>query len=84
MFKLGDNAIFKVKKLQIFKEESKINIIKEEIKDSETVCVICFENSRNTVLWPCKHSVICIDCSEHLKICPICRTSIESVIKIEW
>ena len=61
------------------KYDKYINNIKLK-KDSEgygenSLCPICFENKRNSFLYPCKH-LFCNYCSQKLfekSVCPICR-----------
>ena len=49
-------------------------------------CAICMDKSRNSVLRPCNHMIICYECSMLLlnrqDNCPVCRVRIEEVIKI--
>mmetsp|Transcript_15605 Transcript_15605/g.36831 ORF Transcript_15605/g.36831 Transcript_15605/m.36831 type:complete len:538 (+) Transcript_15605:28-1641(+) len=50
-------------------------------EDSE--CVICYERAINTCLHPCGHIAMCSQCAGQLpapRTCPICRTSIQSVL----
>jgi hypothetical protein len=55
---------------------------KEEDKKYE--CKICLVNVKNTVLLPCKHSIVCNTCAIELlkttRKCPTCRVNIENVI----
>ena len=48
-------------------------------------CCICMENPKEIIFNPCYHFDTCIKCAEQLNIisskCPICRTSIASLIK---
>lgn len=41
------------------------------------LCMICFSNERNTVVYPCKHFVACNVCTQQLVACAICRAPIE-------
>jgi hypothetical protein len=40
-------------------------------------CVVCLEREREVVLHPCRHYCLCIECSGHLRQCPICRRQIK-------
>lgn len=53
---------------------------KEEEIINESLCIICVENKRNTLLIPCKHVVLCADCSKLVDKCPICKEIVESKI----
>lgn len=46
----------------------------------ETLCVVCSERKRNTLFLPCKHIVICTECSTLLNECPTCKHVVESKI----
>lgn len=37
------------------------------------MCVVCWENPRNVVVFPCKHLCLCENCSVNLQKCPICN-----------
>lgn len=48
-------------------------------------CKICFDAPINTVLVPCGHLCVCLECSKRLvgssRVCPICRTKIRKVVR---
>lgn len=46
-----------------------------------SLCKVCFSKPINTVLIRCGHVCVCMECSNHLERCPICRSSIEEVIR---
>jgi len=50
-------------------------------KDRE--CVVCMENTVDTVLVPCGHLCVCMQCSNQLKPlnCPICKVAVQSVVR---
>jgi len=55
-----------------------------EERKKET-CVICLTNSRSHVLIPCGHKLFCEACAGGLmmtKVCPVCRTPIQSILKV--
>ena len=62
--------------------------IDEDDIPKDNKCVICFsQTDRKRALVPCGHTQLCNDCIEEtkkglLKTCPLCRTDIDSVIKI--
>jgi len=49
-------------------------------------CVICMSSPRNTVVLPCRHLCLCLECShalqEQTNRCPICRTAVESLVQL--
>eukprot|EP00127_Corallochytrium_limacisporum_P006001 Clim_evm78s215 gene=Clim_evmTU78s215 len=46
------------------------------IQQRQTTCVVCLTNIPKIVFFPCKHAIVCINCSEGLETCPMCRTPI--------
>jgi len=50
-------------------------------------CVICMTESRGTTVLPCRHLCLCSTCAEKLRLqsnkCPICRSTIKSMIEIQ-
>lgn len=54
--------------------------------DFADLCCICLHNNVNSVLIPCGHLILCMDCASRqgkalLNRCPICRTKVDSFIK---
>ena len=48
----------------------------------DNTCVICLDNPRETVITPCGHVCVCLQCSFMMdETCPMCRTSIDGVIR---
>ncbi|MDR3557904.1 MAG: RING-HC finger protein [Candidatus Pacebacteria bacterium] len=45
------------------------------------LCKVCMTAEINTVLLPCAHLAVCMDCSTMLERCCICRASIDSAIQ---
>jgi hypothetical protein len=39
-------------------------------------CVVCMNQARVIVFFPCKHRMTCVSCSERLELCPLCRAPI--------
>lgn len=79
IFKFGEFTAFKV--LKVFLAEKKLSnphLIEDPEKNRDQICIICLENRKNTVFWPCKHAMTCLICSKNLTICPICRGQIDS------
>lgn len=46
------------------------------------VCVVCLDNSINSVLLDCGHACCCLDCGTALTSCPLCRASIARCLRI--
>ncbi|TNJ30710.1 Ankyrin repeat protein 2 [Giardia muris] len=50
----------------------------------DLICCICLDKTRDVVLDPCKHIVVCGGCIRTLKdICPYCRKKVDRIIKLE-
>ena len=49
-------------------------------------CAVCLRAPRQVVLMPCRHAVLCASCTQHIERsscrCPLCRTPIESSVRI--
>jgi hypothetical protein len=64
-------------------------VLLEKIFEDETVteCIICMSNEKETVFAKCGHYTCCELCSMTIykttKKCPICRCTIDSVVKRE-
>lgn len=41
-------------------------------------CVRCKDSMANTRLLPCKHKVLCVDCSFKSRICPLCKVPVSN------
>lgn len=51
-------------------------------KGKNKQCIGCYENSTNATNNKCGHVVMCYECLEKCESCPICRSPIETVIKL--
>lgn len=49
--------------------------------DELYLCTICMDNIRDIIITPCYHSVVCNNCINKIKNCPICRNEIKNTIK---
>lgn len=57
------------------------NELKEKyIKRTARECVVCMENPKNTIFFPCKHMVCCNKCCDTILFCPICMCQIDEKI----
>jgi len=46
------------------------------------ICTVCYVANINCVLIRCGHMATCLECSDRLDRCPICRANIEDAIQI--
>eukprot|EP01114_Cavostelium_apophysatum_P000628 TRINITY_DN10575_c0_g1_i1.p1 TRINITY_DN10575_c0_g1~~TRINITY_DN10575_c0_g1_i1.p1 ORF type:complete len:211 (+),score=31.50 TRINITY_DN10575_c0_g1_i1:112-744(+) len=51
-------------------------------ENDDNFCKICFEKEINCALVECGHAALCLDCSNGLQDCPICRQPIKKVLKL--
>jgi hypothetical protein len=59
------------------------------VADNSTDCVVCHNAAAIRAVVPCGHQCLCDDCSQTLsglvessRLCPLCRTPLESTLKI--
>ncbi|KAL4430488.1 hypothetical protein ABPG74_005413 [Tetrahymena malaccensis] len=56
--------------------------------DCNKECIICMTDLIDTVIMPCKHMCICVECAKTFqqkksnRLCPVCRKEIESFLRI--
>ena len=50
-------------------------------EDDDSECIICLNETKNTVFAPCGHYMTCSTCSVKCKTCPICRGAILAMLK---
>lgn len=67
--------------------ESKPTSVEEmvvaEASENSKLCSICCEAERSIMLEPCKHILLCVECSEQIsQKCPYCRMNIENKVKV--
>jgi hypothetical protein len=48
--------------------------------EKDRTCVVCLEREREVVLDPCRHYCLCLECSDHLSQCPLCRRQIKYIL----
>ena len=87
LFKFSLYNIRRRRRIIIPLESSSISIVikKETVEPIGEIpehCVICLTNKCATIIKPCKHAILCLECTTNLiakyKIeCPYCRGSIE-------
>ncbi|KAJ5831731.1 Zinc finger RING-type [Penicillium riverlandense] len=54
----------------------------EVAEDEMDLCQICYSEEQNAVFCDCGHVCACVTCAKQVDLCPICRKTIKSVIKI--
>lgn len=54
----------------------------------ESLCVVCLDRRRNTILLPCRHLCVCRYCSYKVRSrnyqCPICREDIDETLSVYY
>lgn len=58
-------------------EEKKISAAHKLNFERMKECVICMDEDKSVVLFPCSHLALCVGCSNFFDACPICREKIE-------
>merc|ERR1711991_1097585 len=71
-------------KSQYYKRNDTIAEIKPVfgLEEGDEECVVCYANPRSTVLHPCTHMAVCMECLQKLKKCPVCRAKIKGFIQL--
>ncbi|KFM79221.1 putative E3 ubiquitin-protein ligase MGRN1, partial [Stegodyphus mimosarum] len=58
----------------------------EDVEDSGSECVICMSDARDTLILPCRHLCLCVNCADSLRYqannCPICRAPFRALLQI--
>lgn len=69
----------------IFNSKGNDNINTYIEDEEKNKCVVCFENTKESVFVPCGHKVCCFNCAksifENIKTCCMCNADIERVIE---
>lgn len=65
-------------------QSSELSLTSSLSSPDQIECRICRDAAIDSVLLPCSHSCMCMPCAQPMQSqeCPICRTPIESVMKI--
>lgn len=76
-----------IEKNQLIAPTFNTSILHELQSDDLGICVICHENSRQIILWPCKCLAICEQCRISLFVrefasCVCCRRPVEGYSKV--
>lgn len=59
---------------------SPLDVVRTTQTTEEKVCIVCWENQRDVVFYPCGHIVCCAKCGDGVKSCYVCRDSVRDVI----
>jgi hypothetical protein len=54
----------------------------DDILDEDTACIACMARTREVIIIPCGHLVLCRQCSKGINTCPMCRVDICELISI--
>lgn len=56
-------------------------------EESDTCCVVCMTDKKDTVVVPCRHMCLCYACASELRLktskCPICRNTINAFMYVK-
>ena len=76
----------KLKELEIKMTENvkKIREKRDQIKENESLCILCYENKKCIVIQGCNHLDICEQCKDNLpsKKCPRCQKLFKKTLKL--
>jgi hypothetical protein len=53
-----------------------------QIFQTERECVICLDETPDTIFIPCGHVISCADCAAAVSECPVCRTEISKKLPL--
>eukprot|EP01083_Nonionella_stella_P062514 162525_1 len=76
-----------LKKLGCTEEQfDKLKDFEDDVKGDDE-CIVCMDERKNTILFPCRHMCLCTECAGMLENgdkpeCPVCRQKIEEVIRV--
>lgn len=51
-------------------------------ESEHTLCVVCLEENKNTLLMPCNHLCMCSNCAAGVGTCPMCRETVETHVAV--
>ena len=69
---------------------SKLQQMRSKTRDDSALCCVCQDGAKTVLLLPCRHLCVCENCSSAtdsrrrrlLRCCPICRETVEEMMKI--
>jgi len=58
-----------------------------QLVEEEVQCVVCMDERKQHVMMPCMHMCVCGVCAQRLldaqtPLCPVCRTPVESTMRV--
>ena len=66
--------------VQLPRNEEDLQAELRRLRD-EKRCKICLDRDANMVFTPCGHMCACMQCTQKLKMCPLCRRKINKAYK---
>jgi hypothetical protein len=87
-----DKPVVKVNQTLPVAESMVVETATEQVQAEEPItdtkltvnnpCVFCWKEEKRLACIPCGHLVACVNCSQTLRTCPVCRRSIEAFVRI--
>ena len=68
--------------LKVVRNENVALNNKLSFEKEKYVCNVCYEQTKDCIIVPCKHFAGCRSCCMKLDKCPICRCEIKSYINL--
>lgn len=64
--------------------QNKLALLSQKLEklEEKNLCKICVDGEVDVLFLPCKHLVVCKNCSEKLDECPICRSYIDEKVNV--
>jgi len=81
-------AALRIQKLQAEEFRAKIEKQRKEIQrkifeEKDRSCVVCLDETPNTVILECGHVCVCEGCGKLLEDCPVCRSIVTRVVLLK-
>jgi hypothetical protein len=59
----------------------------QKSRNREQRCIICLDQPPNHIVWPCRHLVLCYDCTQRIykeqhNTCPACRLPFQQIANV--
>lgn len=54
--------------------------LREEMQTKR--CCVCMDGPAKVVLMPCRHQQLCVTCAGAVRVCPVCRSHIDSRLEV--
>ncbi|GFT03129.1 baculoviral IAP repeat-containing protein 3 [Nephila pilipes] len=59
----------------------KLEVVETSLSTDRCLCKICMDKEVSVVFLPCSHLLACTECAPALKSCPMCRQTIQAIVK---